>query len=229
MARLTEEKHKPEMLIALTERYYSEKEPVKRPKYSDLGKFARSLGYEIGDHIFRKSPDVRAYLDKREENNEEGLKMSVAVYDTLDTDKFVAVNNTPSKLKKALQERDSYYKDVSTSAGQIFDKNKKLENINAQIREENQQLKAENREISENLTKLRKEINSLKAKEKGLRDIIDTWVNPEIANELLKKEGLLKETAEIVKVEAVEEKTVTGSSDIQGLIKSMFKKVDSDG
>jgi len=66
MARKTEENHKPDILLNIVERYYLEKNPVRRPKYSDLGKFARSLGYDIGDHIFRKSTIVRDYLDKRD-------------------------------------------------------------------------------------------------------------------------------------------------------------------
>lgn len=229
MARKTDDRHKPELLIAITERYYSEKEPVKRPKYSELGKFARYLGYDIGNHIFQKSPEVRAYLDNREIKDEDKIKLSVAVYDTLDTEKFVKVNNTPSKLKKALQERDAYYRDVTISAGKIFDKNNELQEKNARTQEENQRLMTENTELSGNVAELRKELNILKAKEKRLRELIDTWVTPEIANELLKKEGLLKETAGIVDPNALEEKTVTGSSDIQGLVKSMFKQVDTIG
>ena len=227
MARKTEENHKPDILLNIVERYYLEKNPVRRPKYSDLGKFARSLGYDIGDHIFRKSTIVRDYLDKRDCKDEKSLKMSVAVFDTLDTDRFIRINNTPSKLKKALQERDTYYRDVTLSAGRIFEKNKELESINAHAREENQKLSNDNKELIEAITKLRKDYNALKARDRGQREIIDTWVNPEIANELLKREGLLKETSCIVNKEVLDKKLVTGSSDIQGLIKSMYKGIDN--
>ncbi len=227
MARKTEENHKPDILLNIVERYYLEKNPVRRPKYSDLGKFARSLGYDIGDHIFRKSTIVRDYLDKRDCKDEKSLKMSVAVFDTLDTDRFIRINNTPSKLKKALQERDTYYRDVTLSAGRIFEKNKELESINAHVREENQKLSNDNKELIEAITKLRKDYNTLKARDRGQREIIDTWVNPEIASELLKREGLLKETSCIVNKEVLDKKLVTGSSDIQGLIKSMYKGIDN--
>lgn len=227
MARKIEDNHKPDILINIIERYYLENNPVKRPKYSDFGKFARSIGYDIGDHIFRKSTVVRDYLDKRDGTDEKSLKLSVAVFDTLDTERFVRINNTPSKLKKALQERDMYYRDVTLSAGRIFEKNKELESINAHVREENQKLSNDNKELIEAITKLRKDYNALKAKDRGQREIIDTWVNPEIANELLKREGLLKETAGIVNKEVLNQKLVTGSSDIQGLIKSMYKGIEN--
>lgn len=227
MARKTEDNHKTDILINIVERYYLENNPVKRPKYSDFGKFARSIGYDIGDHIFRKSTAVRDYLDKRECTDEKNLKMSVAVFDTLDTERFVMINNTPSKLKKALQERDMYYRDVTLSAGRIFDKNKELEGVNAHVREENQKLSNEIKELNEAFTKLKKDYNALKARDRSQRSIIDTWLNPEIANELLKREGLLKETAGIVNEEVLEKKLVTGSSDIQGLIKSMYKEIES--
>ena len=124
MARKAKNEHRPDVLLSIVEKFYAEKEPVKRPKYSDIGAFARSIGYDIGNHIFQKSPDVREYIDRMETTGEEELWMSVAVYDTLDTERFVIVNNSPSKLKKALQERDNYYRQVTASAGKALEKNK---------------------------------------------------------------------------------------------------------
>ncbi len=228
MARKTEDNHKPNVLLSIVERYYAEKSPSKRPKYSQLGEYSRSIGFDIKDHIFQRSPEVREYLDKISASTEEDIRLSVAVYDTLDTDKFVKVNNTPSKLKAALQERDSYYRQVTASAGKIFDANKELTEKNARILAENRRLSNENNRLLDENATVKKEIKKEREQNKKLRDIIDTWVTPEIANELLKKEGLLKNTGNIVKSELIDEKVLHGDSDIGGLIDSMIKRIESE-
>ena len=228
MARKTKDEHKPELLLSIVEKFYAEKEPVKRPKYSNIGAFARSIGYDIGNHIFQKSPEVREYINRMEETDEGEFLMSVAVYDTLDTERFVTVNNTPSKLKKALQERDNYYRQVTASAGKALEKNKELTDKVAKLLTEKRDLSTEIKELNESIDKLHIEVKSAKCRIQKLQNIIDTWVNPEIANELLKKEGLLKDTAGIIKKDAIEKEIIEGSSDINNLIKGMFRKVDFD-
>jgi len=227
MARKKDENHKPEMLISIVERYITEKDPCKRPKYSQLGEFARSIGFDIGNHIFQKSTNVREYLDTAFSSSKASCRLTVAVYDTLDTERFIATNNTPQKLKNALHERDNYYKKVVLSAGQAFDENDELRKRIDALNDENRKLKADNISLSEELDSIKKQVRDLKSKEKKLRDIVDTWVNPEIANEMLRQEGLLKDTAEIIKPEMMEKKTITGSSNIKGLIATMYKQVDT--
>ena len=228
MARKAKNEHRPDVLLSIVEKFYAEKEPVKRPKYSDIGAFARSIGYDIGNHIFQKSPDVREYIDRMETTGEEELWMSVAVYDTLDTERFVIVNNSPSKLKKALQERDNYYRQVTASAGKALEKNKELMEKFATLMAEKRDLTAEIKKLKEDIERLQAEVKSVKEQGRKLKNIVDTWVNPEIANELLKKEGLLKDTAGIIKKDAVEKEILDGGSDINNLIKGLFKKVESE-
>lgn len=228
MARKTDDNHKPEVLIGIVKRYFIEKEPVKKPKYSELGAYARSIGYDIGNHIFQKCPEVREYLENASKTNDDETLLTVAVFDTLDTERFLAVNNTPSKLKKALQERDAYYRNVSSSAGKIFEKNKALTDQVVKLKERNKAVEAENKGLKEKISEITSEYRQLQEKEKKMRDIMDTWVYPEMANELLKKEGLLKDTAGIIKEEAVKKEVLDSGSDIGGLISSMFKMVDKD-
>ena len=61
-----------------------------------------------------------------------------------------------------------------------------------------------------------------------LRTFIDTYVNPEIANELLKQEGLLKTTAGIVSADAVVENIVRSDSNIapkNTIVRNLFDKI----
>ncbi len=228
MARKTNEHHKPEVLLRIVERYYAEKKPSKKPKYSELGAYARSIGYEINDFIFQRSKEVKDYINKKSSSDDEEALLSVAVYDTLDTDRFLAVNNTPQKLKNALQERDMYYHNVCISAGKLFEKSKEVSEQLVKAREKNKALESEVASLSEKLASYTSECKRLKASEQRLRGILETYIYPEIANELLKKEGLLKNTAGMIKEEAIENETITGKSDVDGLIKSMFKMVDED-
>lgn len=228
MARIIEDKHKPELLLSIVDRYYAEKEPVKRPKYSELGSYARTLGYNIQNHIFQKSEDVRNYLDHLEENNENKIEMSVAVYDALDIDKFLEKNNTPQKLRTAIQEREKYYRNLAASAGSVFKKNKELKNKNIELTKENKEIKDKTIRDSVKIKELMNNLKEEKNRNSKLNDIIDTWVEPEIANELLKQTGLIKNTGNIIKEDEIEKNIVTGSTDIQKLINMMSEKIDNN-
>lgn len=55
---------------------------------------------------------------------------------------------------------------------------------------------------------------------KILRNIIDTYVYPEIANELLVKNGILKQTSEIIDIEEVDKHIISASTNVDEFISS---------
>ena len=220
-----------ETLISLVGQFYAERcdnNPAAL-KIPAIGEYIRSQGYDVADYLIRRNQEVRNYIAKLQENTEEIYINSVSVYRDMDIKAFVEKHNTPTKLMKAIKERENYYREVTNSAAYCFRENKKLQHklqdMENRIKELELSLsKTENK--SSELICIYKE---LKAENEQLRDMVNTYVYPEIANELLKKQGLLKTTAEIVDVEKVEELIIDSETDVSkiktNIIKGLFDKV----
>jgi septal ring factor EnvC (AmiA/AmiB activator) len=144
-------------------------------------------------------------------------------------DSFLMKNNTNEKLKKAIIERENYYRKVTNSASYSFKENKHLK---CQVNELKNQ-------ISKIKTKLDKAVNSESSSEKDnkrysdenqkLRDIINTYVYPEIANQLLKENGLIKNNSDIVDSEIIKKEIFSSESDVNKIknkvIKGLFDSI----
>lgn len=229
MARKT--KIDTDTLISLVGQYYAEKcdnNPTAL-KIPAIGDYIRSQGYDVADYLIRRNQEVREYITRLQDNTEETYINSVSVYRDLDINAFVEKNNTPSKLIKAIKERENYYREVTTSAAYCFQENKKLQrklqDMEKRIRELEFSMTKDEGLYSET-SRLCKEI---KAENVQLRNVVDTYVYSEIANELLKKQGLLKTTAGIVDVEKVEESIISSDTDVSqiknNVLKGLFDKV----
>lgn len=229
MARKT--KIDTDTLISLVGQFYAEKcnnNPVAL-KIPAIGEYIRAKGYDVADYLIRRNQDVRDYITKLQDNTEETYINSVSVYRDMDINAFVEKNNTPSKLIKAIKERENYYREVTTSAAYCFQENKKLQRKLHDMEKRIKELEAsmiKDEGIYSETSRLYKE---LKTENIQLRNIVDTYVYPEIANELLKKQGLLKATAGIVDVEKVEESIISSDTDVaqiqNNVLKGLFDKV----
>lgn len=218
-------------LISLVGQFYAEKcdnNPAAL-KIPAIGEYIRSQGYDVADYLIRRNHDVRDYITKLQNNAEETYINSVTVYRDMDVTAFVEKNNTPSKLIRAIKERENYYREVTTSAAYCFQENKKLQkrlhDLEKRIKELENSIVNDENTFSET-SRLCKE---LKAENVQLRNIVDTYVYPEIANELLKKQGLLKTTAGIVDADKVEGSIINSDTDVSpiknNILKGLFDKV----
>lgn len=144
-------------------------------------------------------------------------------------DAFLVKNNTKEKLKKAFKERENYYREITHSASYSFKENRRLEQL---VRELKKRIKESEEEL-ENIKKKSIDISSdnrnYKSENQKLREIIDTYVYPEIANELLKKQGLLKNIAGIINPNVIESEIATAETDITEIrskvIKGLFDSI----
>lgn len=229
MARKT--KIDTETLISLVGQFYAEKceNNPNALKIPAIGEFIRTQGYDVADYLIRRNQGVRDYISNLQNNTEETYINSVSVYRDMDIKGFIEKNNTPSKLMQAIKERENYYREVTTSATYCFQENKKLKQ---KLQDMEKRIKELESSVTMNegtyleTSRLYKE---LKEENKQLRDIIDTYVYPEIANELLKKQGLLKTTAEVVDIEKVESTVINSDTDVSqiknNILKGLFDKV----
>ena len=220
-----------ETLISLVGQFYAEKcdnNPAAL-KIPAIGEYIRSQGYDVADYLIRRNQDVRDYIIKLQDNTEETYINSVSVYRDMDINAFVEKNNTPSKLIKAIKERENYYREVTTSAAYCFQENKKLQRKIQDMEKRIKELEASMAKDEGAYSETSRLYKELKAENVQLRNIVDTYVYPEIANELLKKQGLLKTTAGIVDAEKVEESIISSDTDVaqikNNVLKGLFDKV----
>lgn len=202
---------------------------ISKLKIPLFAEFVRKNGYEdVQDYVIRRNSAVRERIEELKNNADETYQNRAVVFRNLDIDSFLAKNTSPAALKKALVERDNYYQQLSESAGYCIRKyNEQNEKI-ASLAAETDVLKANNDSLSEENKLFKTKIRSQQEEIQKLRTFIDTYVNPEIANELLKQDGLLKTTSGIISSDAVEEHLVKADTEVSpknNVIRNLFDKL----
>lgn len=220
-----------ETLLSLVGQFYAEKcdnDPSKL-KIPAIGEYIRVQGYDVADYLIRRNQDVRDYISGLQNNSENIYISTVSVYRDIDIRAFLEKNNTPDKLMKAIKERENYYREVTNSASYSFQENKKIKRKIQDMEKHICELEAVLAEYKEKCTELNNKCRDLGEETIRLRDIVDNYVYPEVANELLKKQGLLKATADVVDMDKVEEGIISADTDVEkiksNIIKGLFDKV----
>lgn len=202
---------------------------VSRLKIPAFADFVRMNGYEdVQDYIIRRNTAVRERMEQLKKDADHAYQSRAVVFRNLDIDSFLARNTSPASLKKALVERDHYYQQLSESAAYCIGKYNHLEEQLSKITSEKEALESENFLYAKENKHLRGKIQENQHEIQKLRAFIDTYINPEIANELLKQEGLLKTTADIVSAEAMERNVIRSDSDItpkNNIVRNLFDKI----
>ena len=199
-----------------------------RLRIPEIGSYIRANGFPgLKDYIIRRDQEATAHIDELKKSSD-GLDISLIVsFKTLDVDKFININRGDSRMKKALTELDQYYKSICESATSISQKFKQSEDKIRNLEKKLDVTSTSLEELKKNESRLKKEKKALSEECKNLRQIIDTYVYPEIANELLTKAGLLHKTDEIVNIAAVEENLIKAETEVKSesnVIKGMFHR-----
>ena len=205
------------------------KKDVSLLKIPAFAEFVRKNGYEdVQDYVVRRNSAVRERIEELKNNADETYQNHAVVFRNLDIDSFLAKNTSPASLKKALVERDDYYQQLSESAGYCIRKYNEQEEKIASLTAETDMLKSENASLSEEIKLSKIKLRSQQEEIQKLRTFIDTYVTPEIANELLKQDGLLKTTSGIVSSNAVEKHLVKADTEVSPkstVIRNLFDKL----
>ena len=72
----------------------------------------------------------------------------------------------------------------------------------------------------------KKRIQELEKELKAYKSVVETYVYPEIANELLTKEGAIRQTDEIIKADSLENDIITATTDIKKISKSRSNVIE---
>lgn len=221
-----------EKLIQLVDRYFAEEcnGNAALLKVPSIAEYARKNGYPgLNDFIVRRNKEVRDHIDSIKKMTEESNYDVAVTYHTLDVNNFLEVNSSPEKLKKALRQRDMYYKQIALSAIHFKEKAVKLEDRIRRILADFEMVKTEKHILERINEENRSQIEELLNETKKLKEILDTYVYPEIANELLKKNGILKNTANLIDNKQLDQKIIRPETKIKAnnnLIQGLFDKLE---
>lgn len=209
-----------EKLCELTKKFWQEeaKGNPGRMKIAEIGRYVRSHGFpNVNDPVIARNASVRQYIEESISKSKNEDYLRVSVYKTLDVEQLFERNNSVSSLKKVLTEREQYYKSLSEAAARALDQNDDLKEENNHLKLKLDDIMISNEQNESTIENLSRENKQLQADNKKLRNIIDIYVYPEIANELLKKQGLLysEENKSIVKRAAVEEQLITPITNVK--------------
>lgn len=175
-------------------------------KIPRFGDYLRNNGFpSVADTTLRRNTGFREVLAERKAkyDEEEEEYRTVITYKTIDVDSFMATNRTPNAIRTGLSELNLYYKKVAESAIEFKNENEKLQDENEELKEHIQQL-------------LQKETSrkALETENIKLRALIKSSVYPEIANELLKEEGILQSEQQVITDEFMANNILTADSEI---------------
>ena len=175
-------------------------------KIPRFGDYLRKNGFpSVADTTLRRNNGFRELLAERKAKYEEEEEeyRTVITYKTIDVDSFMATNRTPNAIRTGLSELNLYYKKVAEAALEFKNENEKLQDENEELKEQIQQL-------------LQKETSrkALETENIKLRALIKSSVYPEIANELLKEEGILQSEQQVITDEFMANNIRTADSEI---------------
>lgn len=219
-----------EQLVALiNEFFYNVCEGhIDRLKVPKIGQFVRQSGYpDLEDYIIRRNEAAIGYIKELKSKQNGEVLYTVATYKTLDVDKFIQQNHSETTLKRALSELNIYYKEVAEASMTINDRYKKAVQ---QLSGKEKELKAALDAIEtaeKTIAELNEKVKTFQSDSKALRLIVDTYVYPEISNELLKQTGLLQKTQDVIMTGAIEEQLIKADTPVKSdskVIKGLFNK-----
>lgn len=197
-------------LIALINEYYLEY-PNRMIKTSDLERYAKTHGRpNFKAYSIRRCPKAKQYIDQINASNQVTLETTIVTWRQLDVDAFLNLNRSRSDLKNALIQRDNYYGEVCRSAGEFLNDKNRLEAKITRMQSEINDLKNQIAELEQMNTKRINRYSQVMLSK--MKKVLDTYVYPDIANEILKKEGLGSLFGMYVNPESVESEMITPDS-----------------
>lgn len=211
------------VLLELIKKYFYEEccgdaSKLKPPKITE---YINKNGYpNYPATTLRRTPIAMAYIEEMKKSASDNRYVAVAAYQTIDAAVFVDTNRSRDALIKGIAERDSYYKTVADSAMRAFESLNKLQQQLDEEKKTNDHLNRKIAELEELNAKYKIELRELNKELKASKSVIETYIYPELANELLVKEGALRKTESPLKEDALENNLITATTDIRKTSKS---------
>lgn len=177
-----------------------------RIKTSELSRFIEfETGHTYTQHTLRRCIPVREYIKAEQEKAAKDLELQVIVYKPLDVRQLVRDNTSPDKLVEAISEVDHYYKQVSDYAFRMLKERDKAWNEIEELKTALAELTEEHNALKKRHAAANVKLNDATDKLSKYKNVLYDYVYSDVADTILRKEGILKGGEN----EAVTEETAT--------------------
>jgi len=188
-----------EDMLRVLNAYWETHGDPKKLKCSQLEEYAATIGFDIKAYDFRRDESVRKRIEEFRSGDDTAV--FALAYKNLDADALIADKPTKTALKAALMDLDSYWRGIYERSVALSEYNLRLLSENAALRKSVADITAENEENC----MFRSRNNALTIENRYLRSVLSRYLYPAIANEILYRNGVLKQTDTEVTEIAMEE------------------------
>lgn len=182
------------------------------PKIPAFGTYLREKGIHINDFTLRRDECFKKYLNELSQNSIQSRENDLVTYKSIDVSAFLQKNNTTEKLKQAISARDQYYAEIARKAVDAINEKKKLVLKNKRLNKEIADLKKELAEAKQNANH-----HNSRDKDKAIlsmKNILNSYIYPDMANALLKKDGVLEIINSVIPDEIAEHMMIQADTNI---------------
>ena len=211
------------VLLELIKKYFYEEchNNIKKLKMSEVVKYINNNGYpDYPASTLRRTKAAVDYIEELKNTITDDNYVTSVSYQTIDAALLVDSNRSRDTLIKAISERDSYYKTIADSAAQSFERYTKLKKQYDAEKKNNDILTEKIAELEDLISNYKSKIKALNNELNASKAVIENYIYPEIANELLVKEGAVRQTEGLLKEDALESNLITATTDITKATKS---------
>lgn len=196
-----------EELLRLADLYCAEN-PGTKIKVTEFTGYIKQHGYpQVNAYLVRRNHEFMAYMERINDEYKKRQMPVIPVYRNLNLDDIFADGRSTEEIREMLKKRDDYYCELAKSTAIVFKQNQELNSEIAAkdktIEELNSCLESQ-KNADEEIRRLKKELSSCRELAKKLKNIVETNVQPEIANALLARDGILKRDLEILKEDSLD-------------------------
>lgn len=195
-------------MLRILESYLKKHGDVSKLKCSNLEKYAATLGIDVKAYDFRRDDTVRRCIDELCDDTAND-RISALTYKNLDADALITNHPTRATLKAALLELDANWR-------RVYERSVAVEAENTALISENNAKKRTIRELTDEITEAQDELKSLKRTEneqqseiRYLKSVLESNLYPALANELLRREGIVAQSDTEVSPAAITAMTET--------------------
>lgn len=182
-----------ELLIGMVDEYYATVAlgDISKMKFTALEAYSREHGTEIKEHVFRRNEAVIRRIDELRQlpAGEQDVKVSVG-YRNLDAEGLIRGCSSVDDLINKLVELDNYWKDIYERYIEATKGNNKEILAKSRVVKDNDRLSRANAELTSKCEEIRKENKELKRENIYFRQIMERYVVPELARELMRQANL---------------------------------------
>lgn len=189
-------------MLRIVDSYLEKHGDMGKLKCSNLEQYAATLGINVKAYDFRRDEAVRRRIDELSDNTAND-SISALAYKNLDADALIANHPTRATLKAALLELDANWR-------RVYERSVAVAAENTALISESNSKKRTIKELTEEISAAHDEIKSLKhtaneqqSEIRYLKSALETNLYPALANEILRRDGVLSQVDTEVSAEAM--------------------------